>query len=46
MRVVVALGGNALLRRGQPMTVENQRDNVAVACEHLAPVALAHDLVI
>ena len=22
MRVVVALGGNALLRRGQPMTVE------------------------
>ena len=29
MRVVVALGGNALLRRGEPMTVENQRDNVA-----------------
>jgi arginine deiminase len=26
MRVVVALGGNALLRRGQPMTVENQRE--------------------
>ena len=38
MRIVVALGGNALLRRGQPMTIENQRANVAVACEHLAAV--------
>lgn len=46
MRVVVALGGNALLRRGEPMTVENQRANVAVACDHLAPVATAHQLVI
>ena len=46
MRAVVALGGNALLRRGQPMTIENQRANVATACEHLAPIALAHDLVI
>jgi carbamate kinase len=46
MRVVVALGGNALLRRGQPMTIENQRENVAVACDHLAPVALAHELVV
>jgi carbamate kinase len=46
MRVVVALGGNALLRRGEPMTVENQRANVVVACDHLAPVAAAHALVI
>ena len=46
MRIVVALGGNALLRRGQPMTVENQRANVAVACDHLAPLAVAHELVI
>jgi carbamate kinase len=46
MRVVVALGGNALLQRGEQMTVENQRANVATACEHLAPVARAHDLVI
>ena len=30
MRIVVALGGNALLRRGQPMTAENQRENVRV----------------
>jgi carbamate kinase len=46
MRVVVALGGNALLRRGQPMTVENQRENVRVACDHLAAVAQQHDLVV
>ena len=32
MRIVVALGGNALQRRGEPMTVEGQRHNVAVAC--------------
>jgi carbamate kinase len=46
MRVVVALGGNALLRRGQEMSVENQRQNVIVACEHLAPIAERHELVI
>jgi carbamate kinase len=46
MRVVVALGGNALLRRGQPMTVANQRANVQVACGHLAPIAEHHELVV
>ncbi len=46
MRIVVALGGNALLRRGQPMTAENQRANVRVAAETLAPVAAEHELVI
>src|SRR6516165_6093905 len=46
MRVVVALGGNALLRRGQAMTVENQRANVRLACERLAPIAEEHELII
>ena len=46
MRVVVALGGNALLRRGQTMSVENQRANVQVACNCLAPIAEHHELVI
>jgi carbamate kinase len=46
MRVVVALGGNALLQRGQPLTAENQRANAATACVALAPVALEHELVI
>jgi carbamate kinase len=46
MRVVVALGGNALLRRGEPLTAENQRANARAACLALAPVALEHELVI
>jgi carbamate kinase len=46
MRVVVALGGNALQKRGEAMTVENQRENVRIACEALAPVAMEHELVI
>ncbi len=46
MRVVAALGGNALLRRGQELTDENQRQNVAEACVDLAPIAMDHELVI
>jgi carbamate kinase len=46
MRAVVALGGNALLRRGEPLTAENQRANARVACKALAPVALEHELVV
>ena len=46
MRVVVALGGNALLKRGEPMTAEVQRSNVKVAARSLAPVAEKHQLVL
>ena len=46
MRVVVALGGNALLKRGEPMTVEVQRANVRAAAPALAAVALKHQLVL
>jgi carbamate kinase len=46
MRVVVALGGNALLRRGEPLTAQNQRANVRAACRALAPLAAEHELVI
>ncbi len=38
MRIVVALGGNALLKRGQPMTEANQRANVQRAAIALAPM--------
>ena len=31
MRIVIAVGGNALLRRGDPMTTEVQRRNIAIA---------------
>jgi len=46
MRILVALGGNALLRRGEPMTAENQRKNVRIAAEALAPLCREHQLVI
>jgi carbamate kinase len=46
VRVVVALGGNALLRRGEPLTAENQRLNARAACEALAPLARDHELVV
>jgi len=46
MRVLVALGGNALLRRGEALTAENQRRNARVAAEALAPVGRQHQLVI
>ena len=46
MRVVVALGGNALLRRGDQMTAEKQRENVRIACEELAPIAMSNELVL
>ena len=46
MRVVVALGGNALLKRGEAMTAEVQRRNIRVAAQALAPVAEEHQLVI
>ena len=46
MRIVVALGGNALLRRGDPMTTEIQRKNVGKAAEAIAPLAAEHDIVV
>ncbi|WP_193181695.1 carbamate kinase [Nisaea sediminum] len=46
MRIVVALGGNALLRRGQTLSAENQRRNVRLASEALAPFSGEHQLVI
>ena len=46
MRVVIALGGNALLKRGEPMTAEAQRANVRHAAPALAAVAGDHELVL
>ena len=46
MRIVVALGGNAILRRGEPMTVANQRASIAAACTPLAGLAADNDLVV
>ncbi|MFL1407131.1 carbamate kinase [Marinobacter sp. M1N3S26] len=47
MLVVAALGGNALLRRGEPLTAGAQRANVKIAAESLAGIVRAgHQLVI
>ncbi|RYP88370.1 carbamate kinase [Nocardioides guangzhouensis] len=46
MRIVIALGGNALLRRNEPLTIEVQRRNVRVAAEAIAPLAAEHSIVI
>src|SRR5574339_255660 len=46
MRIVVALGGNALLKRGEPMTHDVQRANIRVAAQALAPLAREHQLVL
>jgi carbamate kinase len=46
MRIVIALGGNALLRRSDPMTTEVQRQNVRTAAEAIAPLAAEHSVVV
>lgn len=46
MRIVVALGGNALLRRGEPAEATSQRENVVRAVDGLAPLATGHGLVV
>ncbi|MGY2171046.1 carbamate kinase [Pseudomonas gingeri] len=46
MRIVVALGGNALLRRGEPMTADNQRANIRIATEQIARIHPGNQLVI
>ncbi|MDP6292207.1 MAG: carbamate kinase [Candidatus Thalassarchaeaceae archaeon] len=46
MRIVIALGGNALLRRGEEMTAKNQRENIRIAAKVLAPIIEKHEVVI
>jgi carbamate kinase len=46
MRIVVALGGNALLRRGEPADAEVQQRNVELAARSVAPVAASHRVVL
>lgn len=46
MIIVVALGGNALLKRGEPLDVDNQRGNVRIAAAAIARIARDHDVVV
>ena len=47
MLIVIALGGNALLKRGEPLTIENQRANTKIAAKSIAEViAAGHKVII
>ncbi len=47
MRVVVALGGNALLKRGEPMTADRQRANTKQAAGAIGELIVAgHEVVV
>ena len=46
MRIVIALGGNALLRRGQSMDQAVQQRNIEAAVRSIAALAADHELVI
>ena len=46
MKIVAALGGNALLERGEPPESDIQETHVVKAVQALAPLAVGHDLVI
>ena len=46
MRIVAALGGNALLERGETPLAEVQEKHVLAAVDALAPLARDHDLIV
>jgi carbamate kinase len=46
MRIVLALGGNALLKRGEPLTMPMQRQNARTAAQAIAPLAGHNELII
>ena len=46
MRLVIALGGNALLKCGAPMLCETQRENVSLACRQIAKAYAGNELVV
>jgi len=46
MIIVVALGGNALLKRGEPLDFESQRENARTSAAAIARIARDHDVVV
>jgi carbamate kinase len=44
--VVVALGGNALLRRGEPLEAEVQRQNIEIAVKTISEIAQEYNVVL
>lgn len=46
MRIVVALGGNAILKRGERGTIAEQRATIALACDGIASIADGNELIV
>lgn len=46
MRIVVALGSNTLLKRGEAMTAEEQHTKVRIAAAALADLARDHQIIV
>lgn len=46
MRIVIALGGNALMKRGEPQTMDVQRHNARVAAQAIASIATGNELIV
>ena len=46
MRVVIALGGNAILQRGEPLECGVQRKNIRKAAESIAKIARDHQVIL
>lgn len=46
MLVVIALGGNALLQRGQPLEADTQRHNIQTAARAIAAIAQTHTVIV
>jgi len=46
MRILLALGGSALLRRGDPASAENRRRNVETAAAAIAELAAEHEVIV
>ena len=46
MRIVAAVGGNALLERGEPPDAEIQQRHIRIAIDALAPLARSDQLVV
>lgn len=46
MRIVIALGGNAILQRGQPLEEAIQKENIQTAAKSIAEVARKHQVIL
>jgi len=46
MRIVIALGGNAILQRGQPLEEAIQKQNIDIAAKAIAEVARKHQVIL